>query len=283
MLLFLLLLLSSHDMFLKLDTYFLQPRTDAVLKLYNGTFGKSDNSISRDRMRDASLAGNGRRVAVDTAQWSDRDQMTLLSFRTGDPGTWVAGVSIVPRNIELSAADFNSYLEHDGLLDMLQWRRDNNEMDRDAVERYSKHVKVLFQVGEELSDDWKTPLDYPLEFIPLENPYYLHPGHTMKVKLLWKGQPLANQLVYVGYRKGGVSQASGSGQSGDSQSSADPAPEASYRTDAGGNVSLYLSAEGVWYLRTIYLTRSEEPGLTHESNWATLTFAVGKGHGASHD
>jgi hypothetical protein len=28
---------------------------------------------------------------------------------------------------------------------------------------------------------------------------------------------------------------------------------------------------------------SEEPGLTHESNWATLTFAVGQGHSHTHE
>lgn len=270
----LLLLFSSHDMFLKLDTYFLEPNKDAVIKLYNGTFDRSENAIDRDRMQDVSLVGNGNRITVNQARWSERDEMTLLSFKTGMPGTWVAGVSTRPRNIELAAADFNSYLEHDGLLDMLQWRQENNEMGTDAVEKYSKHVKVLFQVGNEFSGDWRTRLDYPLEFMPLENPYYLHPGHNMKVRLLWKGKPLANQLVYAGYRK--------NGQTAGTAPDSSPSEEASYRTDAEGNVSLYLSAEGVWYLRTIYLTHSRESGLTHESNWATLTFAVGKGHGDSH-
>ncbi|MEM0933853.1 MAG: DUF4198 domain-containing protein, partial [Bacteroidota bacterium] len=36
---------------------------------------------------------------------------------------------------------------------------------------------------------------------------------------------------------------------------------------------------GIWYLRTIHLVNSEEEGLTHESNWATLTFEVTHDHG----
>jgi hypothetical protein len=39
-----------------------------------------------------------------------------------------------------------------------------------------------------------------------------------------------------------------------------------------------ISEEGVWYLRTIHLVEVDEEGLTHESNWATITFAVGEGH-----
>ncbi|MDV7402696.1 DUF4198 domain-containing protein, partial [Arthrospira platensis SPKY1] len=110
----------------------------------------------------------------------------------------VAGVSTAPRIIELSAEDFNDYLAHDGVLDMLEWRTQQNALDQDAVEQYAKHVKALFQVGDQLSADWQTALGYPLEFVPLQNPYDLHPGHSLELQLLWKGQPLANQLVYVG-------------------------------------------------------------------------------------
>ena len=46
-------------------------------------------------------------------------------------------------------------------------------------------------------------------------------------------------------------------------------------------INVPISSEGIWYLRTIHLVEKEEDGLTHESNWATVTFAVGEGH--SHD
>ena len=37
------LLFCSHDMFLKLDNYFLEPNTQATIQLFNGTFEKSEN------------------------------------------------------------------------------------------------------------------------------------------------------------------------------------------------------------------------------------------------
>mgnify|MGYP000095778112 CR=1 FL=1 len=285
-----LLLFSSHDMYLKLDSYFLEPNTRAAIQLFNGTFEKSENVITRDRMLDVSLVGNGERRAANDSQWSDRDSITILNFTTGAAGTWVAGVSTGPRNIEMSGADFNSYLEHDGILDMLKWREENQAMDLPAVEKYSKHVKTIFQVGDKTSEDWKAVLGYPIEFVPLENPYDLHPGHTLSVQLLFQGEPLANELVYVGLdADGSENTADHSHGEGEAHEHTDSSTDdhthtggTQLRTDAQGIAKVFLPAKGIWYLRTIHLVLSEEEGLTHESNWATLSFAIGEGHSHEH-
>ena len=281
-------LLTSHDMFLKPDDYFLAPNTPATIRLYNGTFDRSENAISRDRMLDVSLVGNGERSAVAPEQWSEMDSAAVLSFTTGAPGTWVAGVSTAARNIEMTAEDFNGYLEHDGVLDMLEWRQENNALKSDAIEKYSKHVKTIFQVGEAKTNDWQTELGYPIEFIPLENPYDLHPGHPLSVRLLWQGEPLADQLVYLGYQPSGAAVTESHGHSGNAGHSHEEGTDTgtnhthettrTLTTDADGVVKFPISAKGVWYLRTIYMTLSEDPGLTHESNWATLSFGIGEGH-----
>lgn len=349
---------SSHDMYLKMDTYFLQPDTSATIKLFNGTFEKSENVIDRDRMSDVSLVGNGNRSRIDDSQWSKKDSITLLNFKTGEAGTWVAGVSTAPRTIDMTATDFNNYLEHDGVQDMLDQRRTNNELETDASEKYSKHVKTIFQVGDTKTNDWKTVLGYPIEFIPLSNPYETYTGDSLQVKLLLKGQPLANQLVYVGYEKtgGGHSQENGADHSHEHNTAANKSAEHEHehenehetehahshekkhengtehrhdhgstettahehenepttehghshendaehghdhgtkaadtdhqhtkgsqlRTNSNGIIYVNLEADGIWYLRTIHLVKSEEPELTHESNWATLTFEVTHGHG----
>lgn len=193
-------LFSSHVMYLKLEGYFLEPNTAATIQLFNGTFDKSENVITRDRMLDASLLGNGQRIKVKESQWTEKDSITLLNFQTGEAGTWVAGISTAPRGIEMDAEAFNSYLEHEGILDMIDWRRENHKMDSSAVEKYSKHVKTIFQVGDKKTNDWQKALGYPIEFIPLDNPYELHTGDSLRVKLLLNGVPLANQLVYANFK-----------------------------------------------------------------------------------
>ena len=284
-----LLVLSSHDMFLRLDTYFLEPDAAATVELYNGTFEASQNTIARSRMLDVSLLAGGTRTRLDTAAWSERDSVTVLSFTTGAAGTYVAGVSTRARDLAMAAADFNDYLAHEGGSDMLVLRKRDNTLDDDAVERYSKHVKAIFQVGEHRTDDWATPLGYPIEFVPTANPYDLHAGDTLAVRLLLAGAPLANQIVTIG-------------STGDADHAHDHAHDhaadghthgaddhdhgggTQLRTDASGMLAVPVTHDGVWHMRTIHLVTTDgAPGLTHESNWATLTFEVAHAHAHGHD
>ena len=333
-------LFCSHDMYLKLDTYFLEPNTQSIIHLFNGTFDKSENVIDRDRMIDASLSGDGERYQVAENQWSEKDSVTILNFKSGEVGTWVAGVSTKARSIEMDAEAFNRYLRHDGVLDMLKWREENNALDKNAVEKYSKHVKAIFQVGDKTSDDWKTTLGYPIEFIPQSNPYEKYTGEQLEVKLLFGGKPLANQLVYANYKvtenhhshpeaghghshekdghshegeahshddgeehthkeevhshDGGETHSHEKEEAGKTHSHDGGEPHSheeeehtddhvhtegqQLRTDANGIITVDLAADGIYYLRTIHLAHSDEEGLTHESNWATLTFEVVHGH-----
>lgn len=272
-------------MYLKLDTYFLQPDTPATIKLFNGTFDKSENVIDRNRMIDVSLVGNGIRERIDSTLWSEKDSMTLLSFKTGDPGTWVAGLSTYARSLEMDAQAFNDYLVHDGVTDMLDWRRANNTLDQPANEKYSKHVKTIFQVGDKKTNDWNVNLGYPIEFIPLSNPYNLLEGDTLRVKLLRNGAPLVNQLITID-SKATHSHGSINGDS-DHSHDHDTADGGHHhhgstqtRTDNHGELSVALANSGIWFLRTIHLEESDEGDLTHESNWATLTFEVTHSHDA---
>ena len=284
-----LLVLCSHDMFLKLDDYHLPARTAASIELVNGTFERSDNVIDRNRMRDVSIVAGGQRMSVDTSQWTERGLSTILNFKTGTAGTYVAGVSTRARDFEMEAEAFNNYLEHDGVVDELQWRKDNNALGQTAFERYSKHVKTIFQVGEERSDDWSTELGYPIEFIPLSNPYDLAPGGKLSVRLLRGGQPLGYQTVLFGHEHehGGEQhdhdhdhQHGGEGHHHSSQAQ---------RTDELGVVTIPITEPGTYHLRTIHMERKDGPKLTHESNWATLTFGVaasptyGHSHGHARD
>ncbi len=295
--------LCSHDMFLRLDTYFLEPNAAAEVKLYNGTFEESGNFIRRERMGDISLVSGGTRTTVDTARWSNRDSMTVLSITTGEPGTYVAGVSLDPWNIELAAADFNDYLASDGGADMLASRTAEGLLEEDAVEQYAKHTKVIFQVGDTKTDDWSTALGYPIEFVPMSNPYDLHPGEDLQVKLLFGGRPLANHLVLVGsveshdhdhagdnhVHADGTEHATDHDHDHADVAAAAPAsathghkhaPTQELRTDADGVVAFTAAHDGFWHLRTIHMVKSAAEGLTHESNWATLSFEVS--HDRSH-
>lgn len=274
-----LVLLSSHDMYLKLNDYYLEPFTQSTVELFNGTFDKSDNVIDRDRMIDVSIIQNGSRIHPTNESWFEKNSVTFLNFETKNPGTYVIGLSTRSRKIEMDADAFNDYLKHDGVLDLLVKRESEGTLGTSAIELYSKHVKTILQVGLEQTDDWMTSLDYPIEFIPLQNPYDINEGQTLSVQLYFKQAPLVNQLVYLGYKASDMTHThDGSTHTHKAEESNEHNDLKQYRTNENGIIQFPIDKEGVYYLRTIHLVELENSEYTHESNWATLTFAVGKGH-----
>jgi hypothetical protein len=249
----------AHDLFLKLDTYFLEPRARARISVLNGTFTKSEGSVAPDRLADISVVSPaGRRRLPAATAWSrGPDSTSVLSLDLGDAGTYVAGASTRPRELQLTAEQFNGYLEEDGLPDVLEARRATNELGKGARERYSKHVKAAFQVGDARSEGFSVVLGYPAEIVPLENPYAITSGTPLRVRCLVDGRPVANQTVLWGGEQGGR-----------------PLAQRSTRTDADGVARVTLDAAGRWYVKFIHMVRANQPGLDYESKWATLTFEI---------
>jgi len=248
----------AHDLFLKFDSYFLQPNSKASVRLLNGSFRASENSVARDRMVDVSVVdGTGGWANPPAAGWRNEGRMALLDLQTGEAGTYVAGVSTKPRDLALKAAQFNNYLSHDGVPDILAERKKNNELTKDVHERYSKHVKAIFQVGDARTSAFKTALGYPVEIIPQQNPYELKIGQTLEALCVKDGQPLLGQFVMAGRELKGREI---------------PAPSA--RTDAKGIARIPLKGAGKWYVKFILMTPLSEPQVNYESKWATLTFEV---------
>ena len=251
---------SAHDMFLKFDSYFLAPNAQAEVQLLNGEFNKSENVITRDRMRDVSLLGPAGLTHPPEADWRDEGKTTVLRFQTGAAGTYVAGTSTRPKELAMKAADFNRYLQLEGVIDTFVERRKNKQLDLAATERYSKHVKAVFQVGDERSDAYKTPLGYPVEIIPQQNPYSLKIGDTLAALCVRDGQPLVNQYVLYGVQARGQTRFT----------------TLKTRTNKDGIARIPLSGPGRWYVKFIHMTQVSEPPVNYESRWATLTFEMKK-------
>ena len=259
LLLFLFFTLSSHELFLKSDSYFLNTYSHSELYLFNGTFDQSENVITRDRIINPQIIGPEYNFKPAPDDFYDKGKATYLKYKTAGPGTYVAGVSTKPRSIELSGAEFLEYLEHEGLTEVISDRKNKGITNTSANEKYSKHVKAILQVGETRTADFSMELNYPIEFIPLKNPYNLSIGDEMSFRLLYLGKPLSNQTVHVSSRK---------------NINVKDGQETSLRTNKEGEVSFTISNEGQWYIATIHMLESEEEDFEYESNWATLTFEV---------
>jgi len=253
--------LSAHDLFLRLDSFFVRPQSVVVINVLNGTFSKSENAITSDRLRDISVVGPSGRARIDTTSWQAKGDTSRLSVHVGASGTYLVGASTAPREITLAAKDFNAYLAEDGIPDVLAARKRDGELGKKATERYSKHVKALLQAGDTKSGGFDTILGYPAELVPLDNPY-LRSGKWVRVRALVEGKPVANQLVVSGRKLRNVPRV----------------VERRIRTDADGVARIRIDDRGQWYVKFIHMEKYRGPRAPsspdYESKWATLTFEI---------
>jgi hypothetical protein len=245
--------LGAHDLFLKLDSYFVAPGATLAIRVLNGTFTQSENAVARDRLRDIAVVTPNGTNQLDTTAWTARGDTSFLTVVTGESGTYVIGASLRPHDFRLEAKEFNAYLAEDGIPEVLAARRKAKELNRPARERYSKHVKAVVQVGDRPSEGYRTVLGYPAELIPLDNPYTLRPGSRFRVRALVDGEPVANQLVIAG----------------------GPMAPRPARTDSAGVARMRIGSRGAWYVKFIHMRPAAgDSTIDYESKWATLTFGV---------
>ena len=249
---------AAHDMFAKPDRFFVAENATVLVRVLNGTFSKSENSIARPRVQDVSVVSPSGRARLDTSAWSVKGDTSTFLVRTGAAGTYVLGASTRPNVIPLEAKDFNLYLKDDGIPDVLAARTRDGELNKPARERYHKHIKALIQVGQTRSEHYAMALGYPAEIIPVENPYTLSRGKTLSVRTLVDGAPAANQYVLYGGRT----------------PSGGRIEQRSVRSGSAGVAQIPLRASGTWYIKFIHMAPVRGDTVDYESKWATLTFRV---------
>ncbi|HEU4748829.1 MAG TPA: DUF4198 domain-containing protein [Gemmatimonadaceae bacterium] len=252
--------LAAHDLFLRAESYFIAPETTVRIDVLNGTFSKSEDAVTPDRLRDLTIVGaTGITSPLDRAAWTATGDTSIINVPVGPPGTYVIGASLLHREIALEARDFNTYLATDGLPDVLAARRKSGELNRPARERYSKHVKALVQVGAARTSGYGAELGYPAELVPLNNPYTLRVGENLRLRAVVEGEAVPNQLLIAGGRT----------------SSGARIAQRSVRTNRDGEASVRIGSRGVWYVKFIHMERAgADTTIDYESKWATLTFGV---------
>lgn len=247
--------LLAHDFWL-VPEFFVAPEGWRI-HVYANTgerFPESMAALAPDRVARAHLVGADEEIVLDRMHTTGAS----LALEAAPPsvGQWYIGLEVRPRRIDLSAEQFNEYLAHDGLPDVLELRRRRGELDEPGRERYSRGAKALIHVGEGGPTVWDRRLGHTIELVPLNDPERLQPGDTLRVRLLFRGDPVRDAVVAAGY----------DGHEGHATRS---------RTDAEGIARLAIANSGRWYVRTIHMTeRPEEPEFDWESYWATLTFEV---------
>ncbi len=249
----------AHDLFLKLDSFFVVVNDKVSVKILNGSFQGSEGAVSFGRLKDASvISPAGVRSNPQETDFTKDEKTAFLNLQPSEAGNYLVGLSTMLSEIDLKGKDFNEYLTEDGIPDTLAERKRKKELTKDVRERYSKHVKTIFQVGDKQTDNYKTALGYAVEIVPVTNPYSLKTGDTFEFQCLKDGNPLANQFVMTGREDAKSKLIIGK----------------NVRTDKNGVAKIKLDGVGKWYVKFINMTRLNDPQINYESKWATLTFEL---------
>jgi uncharacterized GH25 family protein len=259
---------GAHDLFLRPRDFFAKPGDSVAVRVLNGTFTTSETAVVPERLQDLSIVGPNGRGHPDRSAWTSTGKESGWRVGVGAAGTYVLGASLLPKTIHLTGDQFNRYLREEGLPDILASRRASGSSGLAAHERYAKHVKALVRVeGGRASPPvegdtaFRAVLGYPAELVPLTDPYRTPVGRSLEIRALVDGNPAVRQVVLFGGRT----------------ESGKVIAERQAQTDRQGKVRVALDQRGTWYvkfIRMVPVAASAGDSVTHESKWATLTFAV---------
>ena len=256
---------DAHDLFLRPRDFVVRAGAELRVRVLNGSFTSSEASVAGVRLRDLTVVGPAGMSHPDRTTWSDGDKESEWRVALREPGTHVLGASLDPKTIRLTGTEFNRYLREEGLPQIVDARKAARQLGDPAHERYAKHVKALVRVQGDASSgasdsSYRVRLDYPAELVPLDDPYTLAAGGTLRVRAFAGGQPLANHIVQAGGRTTTGSRIA----------------QREVRTDADGIARFRLATRGTWYVKFIdmrAIPASAGDSVNYESRWATLTFA----------
>ena len=250
--------ISAHDFWLVPQTFRANPGETLVVSANTGMdFPNSLSAVDPARFDKFFVVGGSGKKSL--ADYRAKGNSLTTEITVGEPGTYVVGAALKPNEIRLTAAEFNEYLQVDGLPDILELRKREGLLGKDAVEHYSKYPKTLVQVGDRLDETPTKPLGLTLEIVPTVNPYRLKSGDKLDVIVLFRGQPLPNADIAWSFPGRGDSFVG------------------STKTDAAGKAPIPLVQAGPYVIRLTHMEWVKLPTHEWESFWTSLTFEVPRG------
>jgi Domain of unknown function (DUF4198) len=248
--------LVAHDLYILPDSF--HPDKGATLQVafHNGdSFPQSEVAPKPIRLQEAKLVAKSGSAPVQNLRIVGKE--TLGNVAVPAEGSLLLAVHTVPNFIELAPDKFIDYLKEEGLTPVIEWRKQHGETEKSGRERYRKYAKSLLRSGR--SDDfYRKELGFPIEIVALADPYALHPGGTLPVRILFRGKPAPDLQLEAAWSGQGESKTTIIG-----------------RTDQEGRISVPLEKAGKWRLHSLKMERCGNPAAADwESFWASLTFEI---------
>ena len=246
----------AHDFWLEPSESFTPAAGEIIsMRMFVGEAFRPEQELPPVADRVTRIDGVGPKGKLVIEPGARRDPLPALAL--SDLGTYVIVMEREPSFITLAAEKFNSYLEEEGHHAIVAARMKDGSYAKDGRERYTRHLKMILNVGESTSG-WSHLFGTRLEIVPLADPGKLKPGSELPLRVLFDGKPLAGVRVGIVTRNG-----------------SEISREKMVRTNAGGEARLTLETAGDLLVRTTYMrpcARCEDAD--YESFWSSMTVAI---------
>lgn len=229
-------------------------------------FPTTVSAVTPDRVADARLLSSGAEERI--ADLSVSGKSLLLRHRPSTPGERVVAVALVTRTSRASPAGLKRYIGLEGAPELAErYDREGAFSGTDSVtQQTTKFAKTIVEVGRGGPRAFARTAGHALEFVPLADPMALHPGDTLPVRLLFRGQPLARAHFYAG--------AAPEAALDDSTALPPRSQDPSFETDANGVARVPLDRPGLWNFRTLHAAPVPGKSGEWEVAFATIVFRV---------
>lgn len=256
--------LAAHDFWLASAPWGAAPGATIGITANVGDRFPGANSFTQSaRVESLTLVGPEGATPIVGPFRREKDSLAADAKLPARAATYMAVMIIKPQFIEIEAADFASYLTHEGLERVIEERERRGESAKAGRERYSRYAKVVIRAGDGPGDHVTRPVGLKAELVPASDPARLRVGDTLVVRLLAEGRPVGGALV-------GAIDAGSTGAPDDWPLKG--------RTDGRGEVSFKLDRPGPWLIRSVHMVRrggeTSPEVVDWESFWASLTFHI---------
>ncbi len=244
----------AHEFWLQPQQYLFSAGDEVNIRFKVGEGFTGENWIgNQERVQELKLYYADVTDNLKTALSSDEGDS--VQFSLFEEGTAMVIFNSVNSYIELEAPKFNDYLSEDGLTSAIDYRKEHNETDSMGREFYQRSVKTIVQVGTKKTDVCKKQTSLPLDIIPLSHPYNISNNQLMKVKVLFKGQPLANTKMRIWNKM------------------PDAVTDTSFLSDSNGEISFPVTTSGEWMVSAVHMIHLDaDPKAQWQSYWGSLTW-----------
>lgn len=251
--------LEAHDFWVIPAAFpFAEGADIEVLGQTSTAFPTSVSAVAVERVARAVLVGTAGESRI--TELAHRGTSLLLRAKPAAAGQYVVAVSLASRSSRQDAVGLLRWLRLEGAADAAdRIEREGLLRGVDSLTRTdTKHAKTLVQVGAGGPRAFERSGGQAIEFVPLQDAATLRAGDTLRLRLVFRGQPAVGVGAHAGVAPTG-SEARGT--------------DLHLVTDANGEVRLPIPRTGLWNIRAIHVTSSAPT--VWETHWASFAFHAG--------